>query len=235
VQAAKLNVIDNPWSHPFAEAPFVLPGDGEVVEAFNKKLRRRPNRYLQVKTHLPEPFVGDPEAPVVLLSNNPGFGKKRKLRKTPDFMERMRNNLRLQKAKYPFIYLDPKLSEIGEWWKHKLKCLTNDCGLEIVARSVLNVAYFPYPSKRFGRKSPELSSQHFGFDLVRAAIDRGAIIVLMRKGKRELWTSKVPELESYDGFVVLKNPQNPSISPKNCRKGDYEKIVAAIKAVETKK
>jgi hypothetical protein len=142
----------------------------------------------------------------------------------------MRDNLRLKKSQYPFVYLDPKLREAGKWWKDKLKNLINEFGDEIVARAVCNVVYFPYPSKKFDPKCPELLSQCFGFNLVRAAIDRRAIIVVMRKGKLDLWKHKVRELVGYEAVVVLRNPQNPTISPKNCYVGDYKKITSAIKS-----
>ena len=43
---------------------------------------------------------------------------------------------------------------------------------------------------------------------------------------RKEWYSLVPELESYNNFYKIKNPQNPQISVNNLEK--YEHIVKAI-------
>jgi hypothetical protein len=69
---------------------------------------------------------------------------------------------------------------------------------------------------------------------VRAAVHRGAIDVLMRKGRRKWWLNKVNELKGYDGLVILKNPRNPTISPRGCHDGDFEKVVTAIEAAKKK-
>jgi hypothetical protein len=111
------------------------------------------------------------------------------------------------------------------------KSLIAKFGTNVVSRSFLNVVYFPYASVRLGRKPPDVPSQEFGFSLVRAAAQRRAVVIVMRKGKLRWWQDKVKELTGYDRLVLLKNPQNPTISTGNCREGDYEKIVAAIKEV----
>jgi len=56
----------------------------------------------------------------------------------------------------------------------------------------------------------------------------------MRKGKLKLWMSKVQKLNDYDNFVVLKNPQNPTIIAKNCENDDYQRIVTVIEAAQNK-
>ncbi|MCI0378245.1 MAG: hypothetical protein L0215_11615, partial [Gemmataceae bacterium] len=81
---------------------------------------------------------------------------------------------------------------------------------------------------QLGREQLELPSQQYSFALVRAPVRRRAIIVLMRKGKLKMWLCKVPELDGYDRLIQLNNPQNPTISPGNCRAGDYEQVVVAI-------
>ena len=53
---------------------------------------RRPNHYLHVGDILPEAFVGAPDAPVVLLGNNPGFREVGLLLKQdPVFVKKMRD------------------------------------------------------------------------------------------------------------------------------------------------
>lgn len=223
---------ENPWLRLPDIPPFVLSDDDEAVQRFNAQSKDE-HRILTSEL-IPETFVGDPAAPVLLLSNNPGFGKRAVFRQHPEFMKRMREIICLNVSKYPFMYLDPEFREAGGWWRQKLKCLIGKFGDEVVARSVCNVVYFPYPSRKFAHRRCELSSQQFSFDIVRAAVRRGAVIVLMRKGKLGLWHGKVSELTRYHNLVLLRNPQTPAISPNNCDSGDYEKVVRAIEAAESK-
>lgn len=219
----------NPWIDLPANPPYLLAGDEPVIREFNKKVGDI--HKIQFEILLPEPFIGDPSAPVILLSNNPGFSQKSNIRLQSDFIKKMHASLT---TPIPFIYLNPEYRESGpgRWWRQKLKCLIKHFGDEVVARSVCNVVYFPYPSHRF--KHCEVPSQKYSFHLVRQAVKRRAVIVLMRKGKLKRWQDKVKELIGYDKLVVLRNPQMPSISPGNCVEGDYEKVVSAIKNRKTK-
>src|SRR5207245_11805556 len=121
---------------------------------------------LQMGEILPEPFVGDKDAPVVLLSNNPGFGEGALPKRDPAFMARLRNNLAHGPADYPFLFLAPEFGGPGKtWWERKLKCLLKRFEREVVARSILNVVYFPYPSRRFGHRRLRLASRQYSFHL----------------------------------------------------------------------
>lgn len=215
----------NPWIHVPASKPFVLGSDKSLVEEFNKDAGE--NRFLRVCDLLPEPFIGDPKAPVLLLSNNPGFGKAWKDRADPDFMKKVRLNLHHRLADCPFYYLGERVGNANRaWWERRVKCLIAAFDREVVARSILNVTFFPYPSKRFGHDRLELESQKYGFQLVSDAMSRGAFIVFMRK--KERWLDKVPGLKVYERACQVNNVQNPTVSPKNLR--DYSKVVDAIAA-----
>lgn len=97
-------------------------------------------------------------------------------------------------------------------------------GREAIARSVLNVPFFPYPSRRFAHERLQLPSQAYTFDIVRQVTRRGAAIVLMRQEDR--WLRAVEELKGYDRLFRVRNTQNPVISPGNCQ--FYEEVVGAI-------
>ncbi len=224
---------DNPWLCLPLGPPYVLAQDEQAVCEFNAEAGD--DHQLQIDKLLPEPFVGDPAAPVLLLSNNPGFSKRSVFRQHPEFMARVRESLSHRFSTYPFIYLDPEYRDAGRWWRQKLKPLLQNFGDEIVARSVCNVVYFPYPSSRFRHGRCEVPSQQYTFRLVRGAIERGAVIVLMRRGQLRRWQDKVSELNGYGNLILLRNPQMPSISPRNCEVGDYERVVRAIEAAEMKR
>ena len=175
---------ENPWGLLPASPPYVLPDDAAHVRAFNKKVGQASNHFLHIDRIVPEPFVGDKKARVVLLSNNPGLSDKESSSEyySPSFMDKMRMNLRHEPANYPFLFIASDHTGRGrQWWDRKLKCLLMTFLREIVARSILNVTYFPYPSRNFGHSGLGVPSQRYSFSLVQDAVKRGAVVVLMRR------------------------------------------------------
>ena len=94
----------NPWLLLPTEPPYVLPEDREEVEKFNCTPGRNPDHVLRVNELLPEPFIGAKDAPVLLLSNNPGLGDNICHRQADDFRTAMLNNLRHIETDWPFVY-----------------------------------------------------------------------------------------------------------------------------------
>jgi hypothetical protein len=223
---------ENPWTNLPDKPPFVLIRDRDEIENFNKKVRN-PIHVLRTDQILPEAFVGARDAPVVLLSNNPGHSDDEPRRSSAKYQLRMRKNLRHEKLKYPFVFLDPKLRPVGEWWERKLKSLFRIYTREAIARSLLNVPFFPYASSRFDHSDIVLDSQAYGFGLVRQAMQRGAVIVFMRRDN--IWKEKIHELRDYELAFQVKNRQNPTLNPGNLPDGVFEKIVLVIAAAEAKR
>lgn len=237
--------MKNPWVHLPSKPLYVLDCDRKAVETFNEKVRSEDRRLL-VDTMMPEPFIGKLNAPVLLLSNNPGAGKGRDLRADPKFHERIRANLHQTESKYPFYYLSADLDASNpnrKWWERRVKWLIDGAmkvsrraqvellsepsrrfSRDVVARSILNVVFFPYPSVKFGDDVPRLESQDFGFDLVRDAMRRDAFIVFMRTQRR--WLNEIQELRNYKRMCEVDNVQNPTVSPTNL--GAFDKVVDAI-------
>jgi len=112
------------------------------------------------------------------------------------------------------FHIEHEASSPGaRWWHRVSRHLVNSLDRAVVARRLLAVQYFPYHSQRFGHARLRIPSQQYGFDLVSAAVQRGALIVCVRG--RQLWQEAVPELKTYQRFTVLKNPRNASLSPGN--------------------
>ena len=239
----------NPWSSLPDSPPFVLADDKRAIEAFNQKARK--NAIIQTDM-LPEPFVGSLHAPVFVLLENPGAGGGEEdfaLHRQPEFQRRVRACHQQLPSQFPHYFLDPKTKGPGARWTNtKLKPLIEAFGVRVVASGVSFLEYFPYHSENFAHGRLSLPSQTFTFDALRAAVGRGATIIITRG--RKLWEKAVPELSTHVLVFETSSKQNVVISPKNCRfdalpfyKGKkpaepphdrpsgYEAVAAALKKV----
>jgi hypothetical protein len=214
----------NPWIELPTSAPYVVDSDRKLIELFNATAK--PEHVVHLEHH-PEPFLGNPDAPVVLLCLNPGYSSDcDRWYGDPVFANRARASLVHEPSPYPFHLLDPSQPAPGHhWWSRKLRPLINATSLQAVARGVLCVEFFPYHSERFGHTKLRVPSQEYSFDLVRRAIARDAWIVFMRSER--LWFSVVPELASYRRLMRTRSVQNPVISPRNVE-GEFDDLVGAV-------
>jgi len=217
-------ITDNtPWQFLPRTSPFVLSGDKEIISRFNQTAV---DDYRVQLDALPEPYFGDRNASVVLLGLNPGYDDKDPVvHSDPGFQTLLRNNYLHQPAEYPFYFLNPNYENPGrDWWEKKLKPLLIRVPRIKLAKSLFCVEYFPYHSRKYSHAKLALSCQQYGFSLVREAMQRQAVIVLMRASK--LWRSTIPELNDYPGLCTLNSPQNVVISERNCPK--FDDVLAAI-------
>jgi hypothetical protein len=202
--------MDNPWRHLPKRFPYVLPADAAAVDRANK----RPGEERRLHTEkLPEPYIGDPNTPIVLLTLNGRFEDDDYLF-TLDPVGRALQlaNLRHDPADYPFYHLDPRIKTFGgaTYWRPRFEELIGKVGLEVVAHGVFCVEFFPYSSRTDAGIRDILDSQRYGFQLVEQAIDRDALIVLMRS--RTEWCAQVPRLASYDQLHTCTSPRKPYIN-----------------------
>jgi hypothetical protein len=214
----------NPWLQLSEIAPFVLEHDAPAIATFNHLAK--PDLFIHLEL-LPEPFLGNPLAPVVLLGLNPGY--------SPDdithhqreqFAAISRSNLHHRDIEYPFYLLNPALDAPGgKWWAQRLSRLIAAKGRKAVAQRVLCIEYFPYHSRRFAHAKLRVPSQDYSMQLLRNAIRRDAIIVIMRAEK--LWLGSVPELAQAKYTYRLNSVQNTTISLNNCPNG-YTHILDAL-------
>lgn len=209
--------MENPWCSLRMNAPYVLDADVSAIDAFNR--HANPGHRLQTDV-LPEPFIGRMDAPIVLLSLNPGFDERACLTYADRYTREVwSKNVRHEPLLYPFYFLDPRFRDSGgaEWWKKKLKEPIQLADEHTVASSILCIEYSPYPSRTFKEMPAPLESQRYGFALAEQAMDRGAVIVLMRG--RRLWEGAIPRLMGYPQLYTLNSAQNVAISRNNCPSG----------------
>lgn len=213
--------MDNPWVKLPLSPPFFLPEETQVIEDFNTysldKHRIRPEL-------IPEPYLGDINAPIVLLSLNPGFSDGDIAFHNQDqyFIRGCRGNLLHEHSEYPFYLLDPKVSQSPghRWWIKRLRDPITAAGLKTVSNKLFCVEYFPYHSKRYRSIGRILESQRYSFHLVVKALHRNSLVVIMRS--RRLWMEAVPELASYPRLFQLLDNRRVEISQNNCPDGYHE-------------
>jgi hypothetical protein len=214
--------MQNPWIELPSSAPYAVPTDLPLLQAFNAKVVAK---YRYDLSLFPEPFFGNASASVIVLALNPGWSPNDAgTHAQPEFALQSRCNLNHQLAPYPFLHLQPNSSTPGNaWWRRRARELIEEVGFDTVAKGISCVQHTPYHSPEYSTRSPRLPSQIYSFNLVRGGIQRGAEIVIMRS--RTLWESAVPELRDYTRLHIAKNPRAPYLSRGNL--GDSFTVIAA--------
>ena len=216
--------MKNPWLDLRNESPFVLDCDREKIHLFNQSVKARHKLRVDI---IPEPYLGHPTAPILLLNLNPGYSPKDKwIHAEKSFAAASMASLAIQKQAYPFYLLNPAFSKSPghQWWTRRLQSLIAEYGVDLVAKKVCCVELFPDHSISFNKRCLGVPSQAYGSHIVRSAIERGALIVQMRS--RALWEAAVPELGGYTKRIFLKNVQSPYISRGNCE--HYDELCAVL-------
>lgn len=168
--------------------------------------------------------MGLPGSDIMLLNLNPGFSEAEVQYHHLDdhFRRAALANLAHEDQPYPFYFLDPKVESPGhKWWQGRLRTLIEEFGADRLSRRLLCLEFFPYHSESYDRNTPRVPSQEYNFALLRGAIKRDAVIVVMRA--RDLWFDAVPELQNARVFR-LNSTQAVYITPNNCPLGFAEVI-----------
>lgn len=211
--------MKNPWINIIGLSNKIYSDDLEQINKFNKKYG---NTEFEIKTDLyPEPYIGNPLSPIILLNLNPGYSEKDYYFYNNQYARQVwEKNILHQTLKYPFYLIDPKLKELGcgySWWIKKLKEPIDTWGIKKVANNFCCIEYFPYHSLKYKPLKSILESQKYNFYLVENAIKRNAVIILMRSKK--LWFNAVHEISSYKNLHSLNSNQSVYISKNNCPTG----------------
>jgi hypothetical protein len=225
-----VNSLQNPW-HAIdpSNPPYVLASDEPHIRAFNTTVGDDSDYALDL-TLLPDPWVGRLEAAVVLLNLNPGLSPgDAAAHKLPKLRRAIVANLRQEPSRFPLFYLDPDLADApgARWWRQSLRPLIERFGADQVASHVVCLEFHAYHSDAYKPLPVTLPSQWFVFGKLRAAIHRGATVVVMRG--QAAWQKAVPELLSHPQVFSTRNPRVSVVSPRNCPDG-WEQIVITIEA-----
>lgn len=224
--------MNNPWKNFTKQAPFIADIDKEFVESYNRNVA--PEYKLQTGV-MPAPFNGGLDAArVVFLSLNPGYDENDNLR-SEEYRTAIRENLDDPYGYNNFVYLDKRFSTLKkgtsvisdpgyDWWMSKTHWLMQN-GQSIGGR-FMALEWFPYASKRFKAASQIFPSQRYTFEILREAMRRNKMIVILRG--RAKWLESVPELATYGNLLELRSPQNVCVSPNNVKDDRFMEILKAI-------
>jgi hypothetical protein len=219
-------LLDNPWLELPVEAPYVLPQDVRVVERFNSRAKEEHRIIVDL---LPEPHIGVFDAPVVLLNLNPGYSDEDYVvHGRPEFRSALLKTIRGEPSAYPFYYMDPSHTGAGHrWWRQRLRPLIEATSAEVVGKKVLCVELFPYHSRQFAHSRISVPSQKFALELVRSAMSRRALLVVLRG--YQYWSVEIRDLGAYQRLLRLNSPQNVTVSRGNCPQG-FDEILRELSA-----
>ena len=240
-------IISNPWDNFLNTIPQdlktlkYLEGDYEFIDAYQKyldaetqptsskknpkddKWRKANELHLEL---IPEPFEGNPEAPIYLLGGNPGYGEEgNEWHINEHYLAIMSETLshkyhRNQNNPTNFAFFDERLDGYGgtKWWKGHIAAEIKD--------KIFNIEFFAYHSTKAdglkgffsqiakkGQSKPTCISNQYADQLIYRAIENKKIIIITRFEK--YWLERIENLEEYENLYILLNHQIATVKEGN--------------------
>ena len=228
----KVEEIGNPWKE-LKEPDYYFQEDKEQIDEFNKTLG--PHPYFIDMNLLPEPWIGNKEANVILLFTNPGlkgneadnyqnkeYGK--------EFKEALCKNLIHGNKEYPYYYLNPKFKKTdgAVWLKQRLTDLVaelynldkdrvweqlSDEDLQLLSQKLFTLQLHPYHSAAYKKLKKQFKSHSYTMQLLDNAVEKAkqgkAIIICVRSYKE--WNSCYKEYKKINSKVdYLRKESEPN-------------------------
>jgi hypothetical protein len=222
--------MPNPWLALPEQVPYVLREDQPYVDAWNETWGAQNERIRLHTEVLPEPFSGPRDASLVVLSLNPGWSGMEPREHASALGRVIRGSIGDDEAQHvqPGLLDEFAGTEGGKWKRKCFRFVTERSGIsyDALAIRVLWIEFHAYHSKGWKPLPVTLPSQWFGFDLVRQAVERGAVVVLLRGGRA--WHVAVPSLMNYQRAFTTKTARNSSISPGNLPSGAFDEVINAL-------
>jgi len=230
--------IPNPWPaiQP-GQLPYVAPDDWPQVHAHNIRVANRYDPEKAAKYRLPldvfpEPYLGHPDAPILLLNLNPGYNDESpRFHARPPIMDLCVANLRHEvSADIPFYPLHPRYLMNGgsRWWSLRLGEWIERFGKERVARTFFCIELFPYSSVSYSALPSLVPSQHYSIALAKAKLKAGCAVITMRAETR--WKELLPGLEHAEHYRT-NSRQNVYLTRNNLPAAAASRIERAMRIV----
>ena len=222
--------LKNPWLEVDFNAEKIIFKEDEPFLPDNSQLSYENEYHYEL---LPEPFQGNTSAEVVILGLNPRYSYKDKDFHISnfEFKESLIKCITEQSQEYPFYSLNPKFKKSEAWiyWsdrsKGKLRNLLKRYNSKFLANNLLSIEYYPYKSIEFKKNTYTLPSQEYSFHLVRKAINRNALILILRSV--QFWLKAVPDLMNFD-YLELNSKRNIIISEGNVVNNRFNEIIERL-------
>src|SRR5262249_47227366 len=142
----------------------------------------------------------------------------------PEFVAMSRDQLS-GRAPFPWHLPRWRRTEGAAYWWPRVRQLVEDTSERSVAEHLAIAQLLPYHSEHWQNPSGPIPSQIYTLGLVRAAIERGAVIVCMLGWNR--WLEVLPELGPL-GVRRAHNPRTTWVTPKNLGVDAYHAAVARL-------
>ena len=221
-------------------------GDLPFLQAFNKNANS--NHKLDLSLY-PEPFAGNADAKVYLLSGNPGwcdYDYQLMTSNQPIWDKMMQHSYDPipSVGHTPTMYwLDPswkkQIKPVNgydggfSWWKKRTNYLRVKEGIQDIHKKLFNIDYHPYHSKniKINTNIHNLPSQVEVNNILKNAFknkDRIFIIVRCRKAWEERLKAILNVQQLPNNVIFLKNPRCAYLTPGNMAKNDWQRLLNAL-------
>jgi len=242
-----------------------IDGYDKYEDSDKHKTYKKYKNYDRYKLRLdlyPEPFIGNPDAPIYLLNLNPGFDETDK----KDMGDLKEHILKSYQHEGTFYYLEDGLkienTNGAKWWRSGREYVSRSGKkgkvpprlgelikekefIKEVRESIFCIEYFPYHSKGWKKEKEynKLPSQIYSKELIETALeDENKIFIIMRSALYEL-IQKLKEAKYKDRIFFCSNKQSPTITKNNIvkiiegneKKEGFDEIVKRIKEYSKKK
>jgi len=230
--------MNNPWREYFTRSNTAKfhPADEVHCHAFNEAIAPQKNSHLhKLREDLePLPYLGNQNAPILVLLANPGAGgsgpernvefsgKKLELHKKNLLHDQQDTNDYAQKFNSP----DDNLLE-SPYFKQCTRELVNLTSVEAVATRIFFVNYHAYQSKSWFPIPFTFPTQDYTFFLVDQAVKRNALIIMKRNMLG--WFTAVPSLSRHRNIGEFKSSRRISLTERNLEESVFQEVVERLR------
>lgn len=219
--------MENPWLKLVpADGEFLLSIDRVAVETHNTTAKEQHKFRLDM---VPEPYMGRPDAPIVVLTGNPRFrADDLETHARPEVQELLLACARREELEFPLVWMDPRLADTpgAVWYQQKLRLLCQALGPKAVAQGVAIYESLPYHSAELKQPRMSIPSQNYTNELAGTALDQDRIVIWLRGPWDKLLGSSRVETPS---VIRPRSSQVSHLSPGNLSQQVFDRMVDALR------
>lgn len=200
---------------------------------------------------MPEPYMGNPEANIILLYSNPGISSDKseeQEHRNENFRNTLIRNLTHDKVEFPYYYLNPDFEETaGAKWiikrtdeivkKFDVKLNDKKKVLKLLSNNFFTLQLHPFHSREFQSLQKPFSKQAYTMDLFLQAFDRvkkqEALMICTRSYTE--WNSifqnltKTKEnLSDLTNFIRTKSARSAYLTKRNLGEENFDALIAKL-------